>query len=199
MFVFIIGAYKGYVNIYLVSNSFPDILLSSAVAIASSLLIIKLSMYTERLKLLSFIGKNSMIYLCVYLFVLETLRIYLNDLTRYLYLSEIQGNFVKLLFHVGFATIATCFILTIKKFILNSHEHNENDIIEKRNLGIDIMKRILIILIIHTIFDKDIQNWLFEYFDGFYIYHIVLSLLIQLVLGVIVGIFIKSIKKNIIK
>ncbi|MDO4169125.1 MAG: hypothetical protein Q4D45_04415 [Lachnospiraceae bacterium] len=140
-----------------------------------------------------------MIYLCVYLFVLETLRIYLNDLTRYLYLSEIQGNFVKLLFHVGFATITTCFILTIKKFILNSHEHNENDIIEKRNLGIDIMKRILIILIIHTIFDKDIQNWLFEYFDGFYIYHIVLSLLIQLVLGVIVGIFIKSIKKNIIK
>lgn len=143
--IVIIGVYKQYDLIEFSANIFPDILLSSIVGIASSILIIKLSMYTEKSKLLSFIGRNSMIYLCVHLFALETLGIYFNDLIQYLHLSEIPGNFVKFLLHVCLTTAVTCFILTIKKIILNPYKHNEIKMIEKRDLGIDIMKGILII------------------------------------------------------
>ena len=74
LLIFVIwGIYSGYADNHLVSDRFSDPGIGFAVALASSILIFLLAKAVSKSRYLSFIGKNSLLLLCIHLFDIDTM------------------------------------------------------------------------------------------------------------------------------
>lgn len=112
--VFGIGVLSKVTIVYYVSASMPDYLLSMVCALASSLCVIWLSQKLAWCKPFAWVGKNSIYFLCLHLFEMETMRTwfrYLLNLIRLPY-NVVTVFAVKLCF----ITFGVAVILLLKKF-----------------------------------------------------------------------------------
>lgn len=130
---------------YFVINNYPDLIISFCVSMAGSFLIIKLASYTEKSKYLNYVGKNSMFFLCVHLFALETMGRYFQDVILRLGISDEISGWAMFVCHVLFATAVTVIIVFFKKRIESCLADRKKDVDSTRDISVDIMKGILIV------------------------------------------------------
>ena len=145
---FIIILVLGYIsnknNIYFVTSSMNDIIITPIIAIASSLFIIKISMFCEKSKILNYIGENSLYFLCIHLFLLECGYWFISKL--YMLLGIDSKYYYTCIIHLIICVIGTIIINLLKK-IYNSKPRTSIKP-EKRNLTIDVVRTICIITMI---------------------------------------------------
>lgn len=115
--VFIIGIKKQYA-VGVVANSYPDLIFTPILAVAGSILLIRLGMFFENNKMLCWSGKNSLLILCAHLFALETLGVYFNKL---FHLIKIENIYWWILFfiHVLFSVFLVICISFYQRVISN--------------------------------------------------------------------------------
>lgn len=108
LLIFVIwGIYSGYSDNYLVSDFFTDPGIGFAVALASSILIFLLAKAVSKSRYLSFIGKNSLLLLCIHLFDIDTMGYWWQQLAQAWNLSEWP------LFFVRYAAYNLCLLFII--------------------------------------------------------------------------------------
>lgn len=152
--VFLSGILINKSPVYYVTASMPDYVLSMVCALAASICVLYLSQLLEGCKILGWIGQNSLYYLCIHLFELETMNtwfcMFLQDVGMPVNALSLFG--IKMLF----ITAVTMLILQGKK--LRASRNNRAPVSwEKRDPSVDVAKAILIALMIVGHFPVDRQ------------------------------------------
>lgn len=149
--IFAIGCLLGYGGqTYMVSCYMKDWLISPLLSICSSMVVIGGAKLIKRFSFLEFIGKNSLTFLCVHLFEMNTFYPYYNDLKK---LFPILESNYYLMFLVRLAVIfalvgSIMFFKLLSKKLNSNAVSTESDKTTNRDLSIDIMRSLLIILMI---------------------------------------------------
>ena len=169
--VFIAGVIWKKTLIYYVTAYMTDYLISTICALASSLFVIYISQKLEKSKALAWIGRNSIFFLCVHLFEMETMGTWFR---RFLALIKLPVN-TATLFLVRFLFIsAIAFVLVLFK---NRRRKEIQPITGPRDLALDVAKAGLIILMIvgHFAIDERFRKIIysfhmaaFVFFSGYY-------------------------------
>ncbi|MCD8322113.1 MAG: acyltransferase family protein [Oscillospiraceae bacterium] len=159
-------------KIYYVTASMDDILLALISGICMSLVVLYCAQHMEWAKPLAWIGRNSLIYLCVHLFEMETMGRWFGSLLAKLSITdcELSRFFVKLIF----ITAVTGCIVFLKQYVKPSAI---KQIDEKRDASVDVAKGILIVLMLigHFSIDSNLRRIIysfhmmaFVFFSGFF-------------------------------
>ncbi len=149
-FIFLLGCIMNVAQgFYMVNCYMQDWLFTPICAICSSLLIIGLSKLINKCAPLEFVGKNSLLILCVHLFEMNTLYPY------YIFFLNLLGlqyvSYIHLILEVISITIISSAILYIKSIYFNYKSKSQINTLsqpQKRSPSIDIMRAFLIILMI---------------------------------------------------
>lgn len=143
-----LGIKYEYSLVYFVSAFMKDYLISFIVAIASSIIIIFISKKIKNCRVLEFIGRNSLYYLCVHLFGLEVMnQWYSKYIGRYI-VNKYAYASVLFVMKMIFITLVVIAILHFSEFLKKKDERYLLREIESRVFELDIMKGILILLMI---------------------------------------------------
>ncbi|MBR1408260.1 MAG: acyltransferase family protein [Clostridia bacterium] len=166
--ILVLGIHYGYCNIGIVTANLNDLLLSIPVGLAGCLLIYLVSKIITRARLLPYIGKNSLIVLCVHLYALETMGRYFN-----LFLDQMQliGNkralafmMLHIIFAIGIAMLISVFKNRImdRKQPFGQTKTKEGD--TTRDQAIDIARGLFICLMIvgHFSIDSLLRKMIFS-------------------------------------
>ena len=165
LILFIIILILGYIsnknNLYFVTASMRDIILTPIIAITSSLLIIKISMYCEKSKILNYIGENSLHFMCIHLFLLECGNWFISKI--YTMLGVESKYYYTFIIHVIICIIGTIIIKLLKKLYNKTDKACEMS--GKRNLTIDVVRAICIIVMIfgHAKIDTTLRKIIFSF------------------------------------
>ena len=167
LLLFLIGIFTEKTEIYFVSASSPDLILSSIYGVCSSIVVIYLSMKIEHCRPLELIGQYSIYFLCIHLFELETMKKWYQKILIPL---NLEGNLyilfiVKVVFIAG---VTSCIVLIKKNNLLkkllkfNTVSDMENN---KRDTALDVAKGILIIsmLIGHFPIDEKLLKIIYSF------------------------------------
>ncbi len=151
--VFLLSIYTRKTHIYFVSCSMGDLLYGPVTAISASLLVIGLAVKIGHFYPLEFVGKHSLLFLCVHLFEMETLRgYYFNPLRAFLHVDEYPITLF--LIEAVFCTVISVAIVKISEIIKGHKASGERSIVMlpgmsgRRDQTLDIMRAILIVLMI---------------------------------------------------
>lgn len=159
--VFVLGYIKNKNMISFATASMRDWIFTPIIGIASSIIIIKLSMFIEKCKVLKYIGKNSLYVLCIHIFLLECGGYYITKL--YNKLSIEPKFYFTVIIHVILCLIVTAIINYIKKYLGNKDIKNIK--ICKRDLTIDVIRAICIIAMIfgHCSINSGLRRFIFSF------------------------------------
>ncbi len=162
LIIHILGYIFDYNNLYFVKAYVKDLVITPIIAITSSLFIIKLSMYGQKLRPLAYIGKNSLYFFCIHLFMLDSFKwclLMFYDITGFE-----KKYYYGFILHFIVCLIGTFIINFIKKQILI---YKKEAIVSKdgRNLTIDVIRTICIIAIIigHSTIDSSLKKIIFSF------------------------------------
>lgn len=89
--IYALGVFFHKSMILFVTCTMPNYILTPIISISASLVIIKITMFLENSKILAWIGKNSLLILCVHLFEIDTMSAYINN---FLNLIPMSINFL---------------------------------------------------------------------------------------------------------
>ena len=160
--IFLVGCMTNYSQVFwLVTCTMKDYLFSPVVAIVSSLLVIGISRKIEHSKILSFIGKNSMIVLCVHLFEMNTITKYFSYVRREW--LHMDGNLlIWIVMEFSFILVLTWIIVHVMKADFSAKKSTGT---EKRNSSLDIMRAILITIMIlgHRTIDGGLSKFIYSF------------------------------------
>lgn len=149
--VFVTGIISNKSAIYYVSASVPDWFLSPICGLASSICVIYLSQKLEKCRLLSWIGRNSIYFLCLYLFELNTVGEWFGKL--FPFLNVPYHTLTLFLAKVLFISLCTFLLLKWKNHRID--RSNRNVVRSDRDNALDMAKAILIVLMILGHFSVD--------------------------------------------
>lgn len=146
--ILLLGINTGYCNIGFVVAYINDWIISTLVGISGCILIYLISIKYKG-KILEYVGRKSLLVLCVHLYTLETMGVHFNHL-----LDEysLQGNtrawvliIIEILFAVGLTMIIDLSIGFLKQININFFNQKYNT---SRDTTIDVLRGILIIMIL---------------------------------------------------
>ncbi len=144
--LFLICCYLDSAKIRFVASALDDIVIALIAALSSSAVIIYCSRHLEKVRPLSWIGRNSLLFLCTHLFALNTME-YWFDLWRER-LSIVNNEFSTFCFELIFSIISVGIINLIKRLSVDKSEVQETFSETDRDVSIDIEKGMLIILML---------------------------------------------------
>lgn len=155
--IFGLGVYLGYSYMGFVRADCIDLFVSVIVGLAGCLLVYGISKAYNG-KLLQYIGKRTLIILCVHLFALETMGYYITIIKDSIGVSGNPRIWTNIVIHILFAVVGGIIIEKTKeltnhpkKILFDKLLKSENN----REVSIDIAKGILIILMIIGHFQID--------------------------------------------
>lgn len=159
--IFILGYKENKTFMDFVTASMPDKIITPIVSLASSMIVIKLSQTIEKSRFLRYVGENSLYFICVHLFLLETSGFYINKI--YTVLNIEPKYYLNFLVHVIICLIVTVIINLLKKII--SNRKNVYTLDNGRNLTIDVLRTICIIAMIfgHCSIDSELRKFIFSF------------------------------------
>lgn len=146
--ILLLGINTGYCNIGFVVAYINDWIISTLVGISGCILIYLISIKYKG-KILEYVGRKSLLVLCVHLYTLETMGVHFNHL-----LDEysLQGNtrawvliIIEILFAVGLTMIIDLSIGFLKQININFFNQKYNT---SRDTTIDVLRGILIIMML---------------------------------------------------
>lgn len=146
--ILLLGINTGYCNIGFVVAYINDWIISTLVGISGCILIYLISIKYKG-KILEYVGRKSLLVLCVHLYTLETMGVHFNHL-----LDEysLQGNtrawvliIIEILFAVGMTMIIDLSIGFLKQINIDSFNQKYNT---SRDTTIDVLRGILIIMML---------------------------------------------------
>lgn len=146
--ILLLGINTGYCNIGFVVAYINDWIISTLVGISGCILIYLISIKYKG-KILEYVGRKSLLVLCVHLYTLETMGVHFNHL-----LDEysLQGNtrawvliIIEILFAVGLTMIIDLSIGFLKQINIDSFNQKYNT---SRDTTIDVLRGILIIMML---------------------------------------------------
>lgn len=146
--ILLLGINTGYCNIGFVVAYINDWIISTLVGISGCILIYLISIKYKG-RILEYVGRKSLLVLCVHLYTLETMGIHFNHL-----LDEysLQGNtrawvliIIEILFAVGLTMIIDLSIGFLKQININFFNQKYNT---SRDTTIDVLRGILIIMML---------------------------------------------------
>lgn len=138
--IYILGCILNKSMILFVSASMPDFIISPIIGLSASILVIKLSQFLEGSKFLRYVGKNSLYFLCVHLFLLETSGFYISKIYTMLHIE--YKFYITFMIHV-----VICFFVTQMIHLLKRLFNHPKKILNNtgRDLTIDVLRAICII------------------------------------------------------
>lgn len=168
--IFAVGIITKKSPVYYVSTGMPDYAQSMVCAVASSLLIIYIAKKLQKVRVLAWIGRNSLYILCIHLFEMETMNIWFPRIVHRL---GLPWN------HATHLAIKMIFILGMTELILwmkrerKKRKHGVKVIREKRDASLDIAKAFLIILMIigHFDIDKGLRDIIFSFHMAAFVFY----------------------------
>lgn len=143
--IFAGGVATGLTKIYIVTTTTPDLILSAVCTLAASLCVYYLSKKLERSRLLAWIGRNSIYFLCVHLFELKTMGPHFQKLLAAVGVEYTPG--ARFLLELAFVSAVTGGILLCKKFTAGKTVARESQL-SARDRGLDVAKAGLIVLML---------------------------------------------------
>lgn len=159
LLTFLFGIYYNYCNVAFVIAWSSDIILGNIVGLSGCLLVYFVSIHLKSSKIISYIGKNSMLVLCTHLYALETMWTQFN---RILDKTNLQGNFriwlliaIEILFAVILAFLIDIVLkktTEIRHKILKHEQQRRNISNSKRDVSIDVLKGIIILSTLISLF-----------------------------------------------
>lgn len=147
----------------------PDWILSPICGFVSSLCVVFLSQKLENCKLLSWIGRNSIYFLCLHLFEMNTLSAWFWKLFAFL---NIPHNVLTLfLAKVLFISLCTFLLLKWKDHRIN--RSNSNVVRSDRDNALDMAKAILIVLMIlgHFTVDATFRKIIYSFHMAAFVFY----------------------------
>lgn len=175
--ILLLGINTGYCNIGFVVAYINDWIISTLVGISGCILIYLISIKYKG-RILEYVGRKSLLVLCVHLYTLETMGIHFNHL-----LDEysLQGNtrawvliIIEILFAVGLTMIIDLSIGFLKQININFFNQKYNT---SRDTTIDVLRGILIIMMLigHFSINNNLQIIIyschmiaFVFFSGYF-------------------------------
>lgn len=175
--ILLLGINTGYCNIGFVVAYINDWIISTLVGISGCILIYLISIKYKG-RILEYVGRKSLLVLCVHLYTLETMGIHFNHL-----LDEysLQGNtrawvliIIEILFAVGLTMIIDLSIGFLKQISINFFNQKYNT---SRDTTIDVLRGILIIMMLigHFSINNNLQIIIyschmiaFVFFSGYF-------------------------------
>lgn len=147
-----------------VQSTAPDFFITIMSSLASSFIIIYIAIKCENNKFLEYLGRNSLIVLCVHLVALNTLNsyilIFLNKFNLLKYTFLLTG-----LFHILLSFLVLFLIKFVKYIHIILNKFNFSIYDNKRILEIDISKGIIILLMIfgHFNIPYSLRNMIYSF------------------------------------
>lgn len=152
LLVFLAGIYFDYCNVAFVIAWSSDIILATIVGLSGCLLVYFVSTLLKNSRVLSYIGKNSMLVLCTHLYALETMYPYFNRIVNK---TGLQGDYRVLpliVINIIFAVIAAFLVdivlritTEIRHRILNRKAQKEECCPFTRDVNIDVLRGMIIL------------------------------------------------------
>lgn len=139
--VFLLGMGAGLTKIYFVTTTVSDLFLSALVTLAASGCILYLSRKLERCPFLGWVGKNSLLFLCIHSFDMAVMGRWFKGGFALLGLG--YPIYVKFLIRLIFACAVTALLLLWKK-----RPKKAIPSLSHRDEGLDIAKGLLIVLML---------------------------------------------------
>lgn len=158
--IFVVGCHFDLAQVfYMVNCAAKDWLLTPLFAVCSSLCVIGLSRLIKRFAPLEFIGKNSLIFLCVHLFQINTLPTYFAKARDLLHIPH--TFWPRFIMEMLFAILVSGAIV----WLSSRKKENPVTLTNTRDRGIDIMRAALIILMIvgHTTIDGGLSRFIYSF------------------------------------
>lgn len=164
--IFIFGVYKEFDHFYIVANVCPDLIVTFLVALFGSLILFKVAIIAEKVRIINFIGRQSLIVMCVHLFSLETLGWYFEQLINFFDINDpVQAMLVSLILNMFFALLGTLIVIVFLK-IRSALFDGKNTVVvlEKRDHSADVLRGVLIIAMIvgHSAIDSNLRRIIFS-------------------------------------
>lgn len=163
--VFLAGYFSGYTRLYFVNVTMQDCFLTPMVSVCASLLIIGISRRIGHMRFLEFMGKNSLICLCVHLFELETMYEHFNQIRIWLHGED--SWFVLFVIKICFICITVLGINMLKKWTgpKMPSADEQNVIRHARDASIDLFRAFLVILMIagHRQIDSGLRAVIYSF------------------------------------
>lgn len=144
---------------YMVGCNAKDWIFTPICAVCSSLCIIGISRLIKRCPPLEFVGKNSLIFLCVHLFQINTLSTYFAKVRELLHLP--YTFLPRIIMDLLFVTAVSAVIIWF-----SSHKKEKSLMTQsKRDRSIDIMRAALIILMLigHASIDNGLSRFIYSF------------------------------------
>lgn len=160
--IYLIGCLTGYAQVfYMVTCTMKDYLITPFISICACLLIIGISRKIGHMKILEFIGENSMIFLCVHLFEMNTLSAWFAKLRSILHMGD--SFVVRVCVRMFFIFAVSTLIIFLKKRFATAKSENVQE--SKRNIVLDIVRAALIILMIvgHRPIDSGFRKFVYSF------------------------------------
>lgn len=141
--IFLIGCLTKYAQVfYMVTCTMKDWLFTPLVAVCASLFVIGISKAIRRMPVLEFIGKNSMIFLCVHLLEMNTFYPYYNYLRGHF--NVLNNKYIHFIIEVAVISAISCLII----FFKSRKNKASVSLAYSRDFSIDMLRSLLIILMI---------------------------------------------------
>ncbi len=164
LIIFMLGYFLDKNQINFATAYIQDFIISPITCLAASIIVIKLSKLLEKSKVLIYIGRNSIYFLCTHSFLLATFGIYINKVFQ---LLRIDSNiYIIFLIHVIICLIISAIINIFTKLFSNKKEvDNSISNNNSRDLTIDVLRTICIIMMIfgHYSIDNGLRTIIFSF------------------------------------
>jgi fucose 4-O-acetylase-like acetyltransferase len=170
--IFLATIFYNYSDIGFVVAYLNDIIFSILSGLSGCLLLYLISFHLKSLKILPWIGRNSLYILCAHLFSMETMGFYLNQIINQFPLSGNSSVWARIILEILFALMAAVLMKAVIKTI--SYLHTKLPQYDKsvnksayiaRDSSIDIARGILILLMIvaHFSIDKTLRTIIYSF------------------------------------
>ena len=156
--IFLVGIAGGLTKIYFVTTTVSDLLLSTVVTLAASGVVLYLSKKLEKCRYLSWIGKNSIYFLCIHSFDIAVMgRWFQGSLALFGIGYSLP---VKFLIRLVFSSALTALLLLWKK-----RPQKAAPTLSQRDASLDIAKGLLIALMLlgHFTIDRSLRNIIYSF------------------------------------
>lgn len=160
--VYLVGCLTNYAQVFwLVTCTMKDYIITPVIAVCASLLVIGVSKKIGQNKILEFIGRNSMIFLCVHLFEMNTLSRYFSYFLRLIKLGDsLLAYFCVEMIFIGCISWGIVFVKNRMPY-----KKVDDKVPKHRNQTVDIMRAVLIILMIvgHRSIDGGFSKFIYSF------------------------------------
>ncbi len=145
--IYLVGVLVGVENVSIATVRMSDYIITTIIGLSSSFVLFVIAKKVSGIKILEFIGKNSLMYLCVHLFELETMAEFYNKILQHVTLSLYERTIVLYILKVVGITVVVRLLLWFTK---GKEQKNTQKTIQNQssNIEIDILYNITILFII---------------------------------------------------